>query len=82
MKKKYKLILLFVGIFFVISLMIGGSYALWVFSVSQSGSNVVISDCFEITYTDSDAINLTNAIPLTDKEARELTPYQFNEDNL
>ena len=82
MKKKYKLIILFVGIFFVISLVIGVSYAMWVFSVSQSDSNIVITDCFEITYTDSDAINITNTIPLTDKEARELTPYQFTITNV
>ena len=82
MKKKHKITLLVIGIFLTISLMISLSYAYYIFSVSQSGSNVVRSDCFEITYTDGNAINLTNTIPLTDKEARELDPYTFTIKNI
>ena len=82
MKKKYKITILLIGIFFTISLMIGLSYAYYIFSVSQSGTNVVRSDCFEITFDDGNAINLNNAIPLTDLEARKLTPYTFNIKNI
>ena len=82
MKKKHKIILLVVGIFLTISLMIGLSYAYYIFSVSQSGTNVVRSDCFEITYSDGNAINLTDTIPLTDEEARELEPYTFTINNI
>ena len=82
MKKRYKITILLIGIFFIISLMIGLSYAYYIFSVSQSGTNAVRSDCFEITYTDGDAINLNNTISLTDEEAKELTPYHFTITNV
>ena len=82
MKKSTKVLLCVIGIFLVTSILIGMSYALWVFSVSQESTNVVRSDCFEITYSDGNAINLTNTIPLTDKEARELDPYSFTIKNI
>ena len=82
MKKKSKIILLVVGIFLTISLIIGLSYAYYIFSVSQSGSNVVRSDCFEITYSDGNAINLSDTISLTDEQAYDLTPYQFTIKNV
>ena len=82
MSKKSKILLCVIGIFLVTSILIGISYAYYIFSVSQSGSNVVRTDCFEITYTDGNAINLTNTIPLTDKEARELDPYTFTIKNI
>jgi surface protein len=82
MNKKKKILLVLIGIFLVISILIGVSYAYYIFSVSQSGSNVVRTDCFEITYTDGNAINLSNTIPLSDKEARELDPYTFTIKNI
>ena len=82
MKKKHKITLIVVGILLCLSLVIASSYAYYVFSVSQSGTNVVRSDCFEITYSDSNAINITDTIPLTDKEAEELTPYTFTINNI
>ena len=82
MKKKTKIILLSLGIMLVTSILISISYAYYIFSVSQSGSNVVRTDCFEITYTDGNAINISNTIPLTDKEARELDPYTFTIKNI
>ena len=82
MSKKTKLLLCVIGIFLVTSILIGISYAYYIFNVSQSGSNVVRTDCFEITYTDGNAINLSNTIPLSDKEARELDPYTFTINNV
>ena len=82
MSKKSKILLCVIGIFLVTSILIGISYAYYIFNVSQSGSNVVRSDCFEITYSDGNAINLTNTIPLSDKEARELDPYTFTIKNI
>ena len=79
---KKKVILIVVGILLVTSILIGISYAYYIFSVSQSGSNIVRTDCFEITYTDGNAINLTNTISLTDKEARDLDPYTFTIKNI
>ena len=82
MSKKCKILLCVIGIFLVISILIGISYAYYIFSVSQSGSNVVRTDCFEITFEDGNAINLTNTIPLTDKDARKLNPYTFTISNV
>jgi surface protein len=82
MKKSTKILLCVIGIFLVTSILIGMSYALWVFNISQESTNVVQSDCFEITYTDGNAINLSETIPLTDREARELDPYTFTIKNI
>ena len=82
MKKRHKVLLLVVGILFSISIIVSISYAYYIFSVSQSGSNVVRTDCFEITFTDGNAINLSETIPLSDKEARELDPYTFTIKNI
>ena len=82
MSKKSKILLCVIGIFLVTSILIGISYAYYIFNVSQSGSNVVRTDCFEITYTDGNAINLSETIPLSDKEARELDPYTFTIKNI
>ena len=82
MKKSTKVLLCVIGIFLVTSILIGISYAYYIFSVSQESANAVRSDCFEITYSDGNAINLTNTIPLTDKEAKELDPYTFTIKNI
>ncbi|MBE6158788.1 MAG: BspA family leucine-rich repeat surface protein [Firmicutes bacterium] len=82
MKKSTRVLLCVIGIFLITSILISVSYALWVFNVSQESTNVVRTDCFEITYTDGNAINLSDTIPLTDKEARELDPYTFTIKNI
>ena len=82
MSKKCKILLCVIGIFLVTSILIGISYAYYIFSVSQSGSNVVRTDCFEIIYSDGNAINLSDTIPLSDKEASELDPYNFTIKNI
>ena len=83
MKKKHKITLLVIGILLALSLMLSSSYALWVFNVSQESTNVVVSDCFEITFTDgSDAINLTNSFPMKDGKGVYTTPYEFTLTNI
>jgi len=82
MNKRLKVLLCVIGIFLVTSILIGISYAYYVFSVSQSESNAIITDCFRITYTDENPINLNNQIPLGDKEAKKLTPYTFTITNV
>ena len=82
MKRSNKVLILVIGIFLVLALMIGVTYAYYIFSVSQSGSNLVRSDCFEITYSDGNEINVSNAIPLTDSEAQNLDPYTFTIKNV
>ena len=83
MKKKHKIALLVIGIFLVLSLMLSSSYALWVFNVSQESTNVLVSDCFEITFTDgSDAVNLTSSFPMRDSDGVQTTPYTFTIRNI
>ena len=83
MSKKIKILLCVIGIFLVTSILIGISYAYYIFNVSQSGSNALQTDCFRVTYTDQNPINLSNTIPMSDKEAKEeLTPYTFTINNV
>ena len=82
MKLKHKIALLVIGVLLVVSLLVGSSYALWFFNVSQESTNVVQSDCFEITYEDGDAIHLTNAFPMEDSLGIQLTPYKFTIRNI
>ena len=82
MKKKHKITLLVIGILLALSLMLSSSYALWVFNVSQESTNVVVSDCFQITYTDTHPISLEYAFPMEDSLGVQLTPYEFSITNV
>ncbi len=82
MKKKNKIILLSVGILLVLSLIIGLTYAFYMFSVSQEGHNTFSSDCFRIEYTDSNAISLENSYPMSERDIGDLVPYTFTVSNV
>jgi len=82
MKKRHKVLLLVVGILLSISIIVSISYAYYIFSVSQSDSNVVHTDCFKITFSDGDDINIDNAFPLDDMEVNNLEPYTFTIKNI
>ena len=61
---------------------IGISYAMWRRTLSQTDTNRITADCFEITLTnEKDMISLENAFPLYDEEGMELTPYTFTIQN-
>ena len=83
MKKKHKITLLVVGILLALSLMLSSSYALWVFNVSQESTNVVVSDCFEMTFTEgTQAIHLTDSFPMKDGKGVYTDPYVFTLTNI
>ena len=82
MKKKHKITLLVIGILLVLSLMLSSSYALWVFNVSQESTNVMVSDCFEITFTDNNPIGLSSSFPMRDSDGVQTTPYAFTIKNI
>ncbi len=83
MKLKHKISLLVIGLLLVVSILISSSYALWVFNVSQESTNVLVSDCFEITFTEgNDSINLTNSFPMKDGKGVQTTPYEFTLTNI
>ena len=63
--------------------MLTSSYAVWVFSVSQESNNVVVSDCFDITFTEgSSAINLEHSFPMKDGKGVYTKPYEFTLTNV
>ena len=82
MKYKYKLLLIIISLFLVVSLCISASYAAWVYSVSQETTNVVVTDCFQITYIDTHPISLEYAFPMEDSLGVQLTPYEFSITNV
>lgn len=71
-------IVLFLGIFALILISIGFSYAYWRFTKMQEKTNTATSGCFNIELTDQkDEINLTNAYPITDEQGLKLKPFSF-----
>ena len=82
MKKKQKIMLLSIGIFLTFALIVGLSYAYYMFNVSQSGTNALRTNCFKLTFTDRNDINLNNAIPMSDSEIDNLVPYEFSISNV
>ena len=77
MSKTKKLYYILGGIL-IVCLFIGISYALWTLSFNQKDTNMLASDCFQISFTeDTDAIQLLEAYPITDEEGKTLTPYTF-----
>ena len=69
------------GIVLLVCIFVGVSYAYWQLTLQQSGTNVVTTDCFNITFVDSNDINLQKAYPITDSEGSSLTPYTFTIEN-
>ena len=79
---KKKIVLIVVGILLTTSILIGISYAYYMFNISQSGRNAITTDCFKVLYTDENPINLVKTIPISDAVASELTPYTFTINNV
>lgn len=72
-KKKVKLVVLLVS---VLCLFIGGSYAYWLMTSTQTETNIASSKCFKVSITnESDAISITKAHPVTDEEGLKETGY-------
>lgn len=79
---KKLLLVLIIGILLIGTLIIGTSYALWLSNVSQRGKNIVANDCFKLTYTDKNEINLENAMPIKEVDSLSLIPYEFTIKNI
>ena len=75
LKENKKALILFILILFMIC--IGISYALWRVNLSQTTANTLASDCFNITFTEGEAIELLNTYPMYDEDGSKLTPYTF-----
>ena len=75
--KKNKKYVVF-GVLGVLLLVIGVSFAYWILTLTQTGTNKIASSCFDITLTnEQNAINLQKAYPILDEEGKTLTPYTF-----
>ena len=77
MRKSYKIILIVISILLIGSIIIGTSYSMWVKTAIQKEQNIVNSSCFDIEFTESSDINLTNAIPISDEAGLKKKPYTF-----
>jgi hypothetical protein len=81
-KNKNRIALSVVGVMLVISIVVGLTYAYWTVKVNQSTTNVINTGCLSINLTDeTDAINLQDAYPISDKAAENLKPYTFEIEN-
>jgi len=78
---KKKIYLLGIGVLLVASIAIGISYAYWMMTFQQTNKNVIISDCFKITFEGENDINLANVYPMGDSDLYSFygsaTPYHF-----
>ena len=77
MRKLYKIILMVISILLIGSIIIGTSYSMWVKTAVQKEQNIVNSSCFDIEFTESSNINLTNAMPISDEAGLKKKPYTF-----
>ena len=62
----------------ILILLIGVSYALWIILREQDTENKITSSCISIELESvTEEISLSNAIPLTDEDGMNTTPYTF-----
>ncbi len=75
--KKRRNVLFLTGLFIVCFFVIGVSYAVWQMTFTQTDSNVVMTGCFKVEFTDQNPINLEDTFPVTDEEGKSFMPYEF-----
>ena len=77
-EQKKKMIMPVVALVIVAVLVIAlGSYAYWQITRKQQNRNVVGTACLNISFSESNDINLVNQYPMTDEEGAGTTPYTF-----
>ena len=65
----------------VVVLILGFTLALWSRNFTQTGTNTIASDCFDIQYSETDATGLVNAYPQTDEDGLKNVPYTVTIEN-
>ena len=65
----------------VVVLALGFTLALWSRNFTQTGTNTIASDCFDIQYSETDATGLVNAYPQTDADGLKNVPYTVTIEN-
>lgn len=86
-KKSKKKNLSLIGVISIVAIsivvLVSTSYGLWITTYHQNSSNTITTGCFELEYNElSNAINLTNAYPITDEKGLKSTPYTFKIKNI
>ena len=83
MEKKNKLWLV-AGIVVTVLVVAGISYAYWLNVFVQNDDNVVITDCFKMSFEEDSNSNiaLEQGYPLSDMEGSKLKPYRFSIQNI
>ncbi|MBE6158762.1 MAG: BspA family leucine-rich repeat surface protein [Firmicutes bacterium] len=82
MKGKYKIFLLCLSIMLVLCFIVSASYAYYMFGISQSGYNAIVGECFRLSFNEGDALNIGDAIPISEEEAQEIVPFSFSIKNV
>ena len=78
MSKRKTIILSSLGVLLLISLVIGISYAYWLFRTNQTSVNTIGTSCLNVTLTDvTSAIKLEDTYPISDEDGMSTTPYTF-----
>jgi hypothetical protein len=83
MEKKNKLWMV-AGIVVTVLVVAGISYAYWLNVFVQNDDNVVITDCFKMSFEEDSNSNITleQGYPLSDMEGSKLKPYRFSIQNI
>ncbi len=81
-KNKKKYILITLGVIGTILLVVGITYAYWILTRQQEGTNVVNTACLSVDIeSELDDITLDKAYPISDTEGESLKPYKFSVHN-
>ncbi len=62
--------------------MLNKSYAYWKMSYQQTEVNRLASECFEMQFSDTDAIKLNNVMSILNSEGEQLKPYNVTIKNI
>ena len=75
---KRKKVLMIIGIFIVVAVIVGASYAYWLFTRNQTTMNKLLVGCLTLSLSDEqNDINLQKTYPISDEEGASLVPYSF-----
>ena len=75
--KEKKIIYVIIGIISVLLITIGVTYAYWILTRKQEGTNIVNTACLDIDMVGKNDILLEKAYPILDEEGLKLKPYTF-----
>ena len=81
MRLRYRIPLAVIAIMMIGLMFLGSSYALWRVTKYQQTENMIETGCFNISFSDKNSINLTNAYPVNDTKGLQLVPYEFTIQN-